>query len=327
MSMDSNIISTIRPKQFSDVIGREKEKKSLTILIDSAKERGEAIEHLLFYGPPGLGKTSLSYVIANEMGVDIKVTSGPAIERGGDLAAILSNLSDHDILFIDEIHRLNRNVEEILYPAMEDFVLDIVVGVGPSAKSVRIDLPRFTIIGATTKIGLLSAPLRDRFGAIFRLDFYSTEDLEGIIERSSKILGINIDKEAIQEIANRSRGTARIANRLLRRVRDFAQVYKFSNITKKVTIDALKTHNIDKMGLDDLDLKILNIIIKNFNGGPIGVGSIAAALSEEINTIEDVCEPYLIQEGFIKRTARGRVATEKAYAYLGIDYNEQLSLI
>ena len=325
--MDSNVISTIRPKQFSDVIGREKEKKSLTILIDSAKERGEAIEHLLFYGPPGLGKTSLSYVIANEMGVDIKVTSGPAIERGGDLAAILSNLSDHDILFIDEIHRLNRNVEEILYPAMEDFVLDIVVGVGPSAKSVRIDLPRFTIIGATTKIGLLSAPLRDRFGAIFRLDFYSAEDLEGIIERSSKILGINIDKEAIQEIANRSRGTARIANRLLRRVRDFAQVYKFSNITKEVTIDALKTHNIDKMGLDDLDLKILNIIIKNFNGGPIGVGSIAAALSEEINTIEDVCEPYLIQEGFIKRTARGRVATEKAYAYLGIDYNEQLSLI
>ena len=325
--MDSNNISNIRPKKFSDVIGRENEKKSLSILIDSARERGEAIEHLLFYGPPGLGKTSLSYVIANELGVDIKVTSGPAIERGGDLAAILSNLSDHSVLFIDEIHRLNRNVEEILYPAMEDFVLDIIVGVGPSAKSVRIDLPHFTIIGATTRLGLLSSPLRDRFGAIFRLDFYSVEDISNIIKRSANILGIKIDDDAISEIAKRSRGTARIANRLLRRVRDYAQVYKIKIITKDVTIVALKTHNIDKMGLDEMDLKILNIIIKNFNGGPVGVSSIATALSEDIDTIEEVSEPYLIQEGLIKRTSKGRVATKKAYEYLGIDYNEQLSLI
>ncbi|MCL4392861.1 Holliday junction branch migration DNA helicase RuvB [Patescibacteria group bacterium] len=325
--MDSNNISNIRPKKFSDVIGRENEKKSLSILIDSARQRGEAIEHLLFYGPPGLGKTSLSYVIANELGVDIKVTSGPAIERGGDLAAILSNLTDHSVLFIDEIHRLNRNVEEILYPAMEDFVLDIIVGVGPSAKSVRIDLPHFTIIGATTRLGLLSSPLRDRFGAIFRLDFYSVEDISNIIKRSSNILGIKIDDDAISEIAKRSRGTARIANRLLRRVRDYAQVYKIKRITKDVTIVALKTHNIDKMGLDEMDLKILNIIIKNFNGGPVGISSIATALSEDIDTIEEVSEPYLIQEGLIKRTSKGRVATKKAYEYLGIDYNEQLSLI
>ena len=325
--MNNNSFLNIRPKKFSEIIGRENEKKNLSILIDSAKERNESVEHLLFYGPPGLGKTSMSFVIANEMGVNIKVTSGPVIERGGDLAAILSNLKDNDILFIDEIHRLNKTVEEILYPAMEDFVLDILVGMGPSAKSLRIDLPHFTIIGATTRIGLLSAPLRDRFGAIFRLDFYSVDDISKIIERSSKILGINMEESAIYEIAKRSRGTARIANRLLRRVRDYAQVMKIKKITSKVALDAMETHNIDKSGLDDIDLRILNIIIKNFNGGPVGVSSIAVALSEEVDMVEEVSEPYLIKEGFIKRTNRGRVATKKAYEYLGIEYNEQLSVI
>ena len=327
MNKDNELFTNIRPQTFNDVIGRKKEKKNLSILIDAAKSRGEVLEHILFYGPPGLGKTTLSSVIASEMGVNIKITSGPALTRAADIASIVTRLSRGDILFIDEIHRLNKVIEEKLYSAMEDFALDVVIGTGPSADIVRIDLNPFTIIGATTRIGLISAPLRERFGAIVRLDYYTQEDIEEIVLRSAKILNVNIDNEAIKEIASRSRGTARIANRLLKRVRDYAQVYNISNIKKQDTINAFDAQSIDKMGLDELDLKILEVIVKNFNGGPVGVSTIADSVSEEVDTIEDVCEPFLIQSGLIKKTSRGRVATKFAFDYLKIPYNEELSLI
>ncbi len=327
MNKDNDLFTNIRPQTFNDVIGRKKEKKNLSILIDAAKSRGEVLEHILFYGPPGLGKTTLSSVIASEMGVNIKITSGPALTRAADIASIVTRLSRGDILFIDEIHRLNKVIEEKLYSAMEDFALDVVIGTGPSADIVRIDLNPFTIIGATTRIGLISAPLRERFGAIVRLDYYTQEDIEEIILRSAKILNVNIDNEAIKEIASRSRGTARIANRLLKRVRDYAQVYNINHIKKQDAIKAFDAQSIDKMGLDELDLKILEVIVINFNGGPVGVSTIADSVSEEIDTIEDVCEPFLIQSGLIKKTSRGRVATKFAFDYLKIPYNEELSLI
>ena len=327
MNKDNDLFTNIRPQTFNDVIGRKKEKKNLSILIDAAKSRGEVLEHILFYGPPGLGKTTLSSVIASEMGVNIKITSGPALTRAADIASIVTRLSRGDILFIDEIHRLNKVIEEKLYSAMEDFALDIVVGTGPSANILRLDLPKFTLIGATTKIGLISSPLRDRFGVIFRLDFYTQEDIEDILNRSCKILDIKLDKDAIKEIASRSRGTARIANRLLRRVRDYADVYKVSNINKDLVLKSLRAQNIDKMGLDDLDTKILKIIVEKFNGGPVGVSTIAESISEDVDTIVDVCEPFLIQSGLIKKTSRGRVATKLAFDYLNINYNEELSLL
>ncbi len=308
----------IRPQNLDEFIGQEELKRNLKVFIKAAKERNQAIDHILLYGNPGLGKTTLARIIASELGVNLITSSGPVIERGADLAAILTNLSTNDILFIDEIHRLHPAVEEILYPAMEDFKLDLVIGQGPGARTVKIDLEPFTLIGATTRIGLLSSPLRDRFGVIFRLSFYSPEDLAKIIQRSARVFQIDITKEGALEIGRRSRGTPRIANRLLRRVIDFAMVEEDEKITKEVARRALDRLDIDPLGLDSMDRKILNILIKRFGGGPVGIKTIATACCEEIRTIEEIYEPYLIQLGFIKRTPRGRVATQRAYKHLKI---------
>ena len=312
---------SLRPKKLSEYIGQTKVKENMKVYIEAAKKRGEALDHVLLYGPPGLGKTTLSNIIANEMESNIKTTSGPAIERPGDLAALLTNLSENDILFIDEIHRMNKNIEEILYPALEDFCLDIIIGKGPTAKSIRLELPKFTLVGATTRVGSLSTPLRDRFGIVSRLELYSVEDLTTIIERSSEILGINIDKEAAEELAKRSRGTPRIANRFLKRVRDYAIVLGDGNITLEIARTALEKLEVDDLGLDNTDRKILETIIYKYAGKAVGVETLAATINEEVETIEDVYEPYLMQIGFLARTPRGRVATASAYEHLGIEYN------
>jgi Holliday junction DNA helicase RuvB len=317
---DAPLDVSLRPKKLADFTGQDSVKENLKIAITAARKRGEPLDHVLFYGPPGLGKTSLAQIIANEVGVSIKTTSGPAIERSGDLAAILTNLKAHDILFIDEIHRMNRTIEEILYPALEDYALDIIIGKGPGAKSLRLNLPKFTLIGATTRYALLSPPLRDRFGSIFRLDYYDAAALEKITERSAKILQVVANPDGIKEIARRARGTPRVANRLLKRVRDYAQVKADGVITKKVAEEALAQLGIDLIGLDDIDHKVMHTIIEKFNGGPVGLDTIAASISEEADTITDVYEPYLMQLGFLERTPRGRVATRHAYEHLGIPF-------
>lgn len=315
---DNGIETTLRPRSFSDFIGQDRIKENLKIFIEAARNRKEPLDHVLFYGPPGLGKTTLSHIIAAELDVHIKSTSGPVLERPGDLAAILTNLSDFDILFIDEIHRLPRIVEEILYPAMEDFELDIIIGQGPSARTLKLNLPRFTLIGATTRTGLLTSPLRERFGVINRLEFYGPEELRGIVLRSSQIMQSVVDDDAALEIARRSRGTPRIANRLLRRIRDFAQVKGSGKVDLEITKSSLLSLDVDEKGLDDMDRKLLTTIIDKFSGGPVGIETIAASLREDKETIEDVCEPFLLQEGLLERTPRGRQATRRAYAHLGI---------
>ena len=309
---------SLRPEYFNEYIGQREAKDNLNIYIQATKQRGEALDHVLLYGPPGLGKTTLAGIIANELGVNFRITSGPAIEKAGDLAAILTNLDEHDVLFIDEIHRLSRSVEEVLYSAMEDYALDIFIGKGPSARSVRIDLPKFTLVGATTRAGALAAPLRDRFGIVSRLEYYKQEELEFIVTRAADILNIGIEQAGASEIARRSRGTPRIANRLLKRVRDFAQVVGNGVITADIADEALKRLHVDKMGLDRIDRRVLKCIIENYDGGPVGIETIAGAVSEERDTIEDVYEPYLMQLGFLGRTPRGRVATKLAYEHLGI---------
>ena len=315
---DKKIENHLRPQMLEDYIGQAKAKEMLRIYIQAAKERGEALDHVLFYGPPGLGKTTLAGIIANEMHVNIKITSGPAIEKPGEMAAILNNLQEGDVLFVDEIHRLNRQVEEILYPAMEDFAIDIMIGKGSSARSIRLDLPKFTLVGATTRAGMLSVPLRDRFGVVHHLEFYTEEELQTIIVRSAQVLGVEIDEKGALEMARRSRGTPRLANRLLKRVRDFAQVKYDGIITEKVANYALDLLEVDKFGLDQIDRNILLTMIQKFKGGPVGLDTLAASIGEDSGTIEDVYEPYLLKNGFLQRTPRGRVVTDKAYAHLGI---------
>jgi Holliday junction DNA helicase RuvB len=315
---DDRLDQALRPKMLSDLIGQERVKENLSILIAAARQRNEPLDHVLFYGPPGLGKTTLAHVLANEMSVNIKITAGPAIERPGDLAAILTNLRAGDVLFIDEVHRLGRAIEEVLYPAMEDFALDIIIGKGPSARSIRLKLPHFTIIGATTRLALVTAPLRARFGAVYRLNFYDLKAMQAIVSRAAGVLGVKIDPEGIDEIARRGRGTPRVALRLLRRVRDYAEVRADGVITRPVAQEALDLLDVDVLGLDDIDRRVLHTILEKYDGGPVGLSTIAASISEEPDTIMDVVEPYLLQLGFLDRTPQGRVATRRAYEHLGV---------
>jgi Holliday junction DNA helicase RuvB len=319
---DDRVDHALRPQKLADLIGQDQVKENLAILIAAARKRGEALDHVLFYGPPGLGKTTLAHVVANEMGVNVKVTAGPAIERAGDLAAILTNLRAGDVLFIDEVHRLGRAVEEVLYPAMEDFALDIVIGKGPSARSIRLKLPRFTMVGATTRLALVTAPLRARFGAVYRLDYYELAAMQAIVTRAAGMLNVPVEADGIEEIARRARGTPRVALRLLRRVRDFAQVRADGTVTRKLAREALDLLQVDPLGLDDVDRRVLRTIIEKYAGGPVGLNTIAASISEEQDTIMDVVEPYLLQLGFLDRTPQGRMATKSAYEHLGLPYDE-----
>jgi Holliday junction DNA helicase RuvB len=317
---DDSLDATLRPQLLGELIGQDRVKENLAILIEAARQREEPLDHVLFYGPPGLGKTTLAHILANEMGVNIKVTAGPAIERQGDLAAILTNLREGDVLFIDEVHRLGKAIEEVLYPAMEDFALDIIIGKGPSARSIRLKLPHFTVIGATTRLALVAAPLRGRFGATFRLDFYDLPAMRQIVERAARVLDVAVEADGIEEIARRARGTPRVALRLLRRVRDYAQVRADGVITRSVTDEALDLLDVDALGLDDMDRRVLRTIIEKYNGGPVGLNTIAASISEEADTIMDVVEPYLLQLGFLERTSQGRLATRSACEHLGLPY-------